>query len=110
MKTKTVCFSYVLHLFQPTLLAFIRVNGHYKHQTPLTTTHKFENLHTLQRKLDARTLLPTVRPSSSPVLAKKKVTFIQALRLNAVQYNIRPKGLFLSWSADFPLESITNTY
>ena len=62
---------YVLHLFRPALLASIRVNGHYKHQTPLTTTHKFENLHTLQRKLDARTLLPTVRPSSSPIVAKK---------------------------------------
>ena len=73
MKSKTVCFLHPLPInyFRRTLLAFIRVNGHYKHHTPLTTTHKFENLHTLQRKLDARTLLPTVRPSSSPIVAKK---------------------------------------
>ena len=73
MKSKTACFLHPLPInyFRRTLLAFIRVNGHYKHHTPLTTTHKFENLHALQRKLDAFTLLPAVRPSS-PVLAKKK--------------------------------------
>ena len=70
-KSKIVCFlhSLPINYFRRTPLAFIRVNGHYKHHTPLTTTHKFENLHALQRKLDAFT--PTVRPSS-PVLAKKK--------------------------------------
>ena len=73
MKSKTVCFLHPLPInyFRRTLLVFIRVNGHYKHHTPLTITHKFENLHALQRKLDAFTLLPVMRPSS-PVLAKKK--------------------------------------
>ena len=71
MKSKTVCFFMSRYLFRPTLLAFIRVNGRYKHHTPLTTTHKFENLHALQRKLDVRMLLLAVRPSS-PVLPKKK--------------------------------------
>ena len=74
MKSKTVFFflhPLPINYFRRTLLAFIRVNGHYKHHTPLTTTHKFENLHALQRKLDAFTLFSAVRPSS-PVLAKKK--------------------------------------
>ena len=47
-------------------------------------TNKFENLHALQRKINTRALLPDAR-SSRPILAVKKVTYIQALRLNTVQ-------------------------
>ena len=47
-------------------------------------TNKFENLHALQRKINTRALLPDARPSR-PILAVKKVTYIQALRLNTVQ-------------------------
>ena len=47
-------------------------------------TNKFENLHVLQRKINTRALLPDARPSR-PILAVKKTTYIQALRLNTVQ-------------------------
>ena len=47
-------------------------------------TNKFENLHALQRKINTRALLPDARPSR-PILAVKKVTYIQALRPNTVQ-------------------------
>ena len=47
-------------------------------------TNKFENLHVLQRKINTRALLPDARPSR-PILAVKKITYIQALRLNTVQ-------------------------
>ena len=71
MKSKTVCF------FRPSPILTNFTGLHQSewllqaHHTPLKTTHKFENLHALQRKLDAPMLLPAVRPSS-PVLAKKK--------------------------------------
>ena len=48
------------------------------------TRHKFEILRALQRKIYARALLPDARPSR-PILAVKKVIYIQALRLNTVQ-------------------------
>ena len=56
MKSKTVCFFHPspiltnctgLHKSERLLQAY---------HTPLTTTHKFEKLHALQRKLEARTL------------------------------------------------------
>ena len=55
-------------------------------------TNKFENLHALQRKINTRALLPDAR-SSRPILAVKKVTYIQALRLNTVQ----PIGPLVYW-------------
>ena len=55
-------------------------------------TNKFENLHALQRKINTRALLPDAR-SSRPILAVKKVAYIQALRLNTVQ----PIGPLVYW-------------
>ena len=71
MKSKTVCF------FRPSPI-LTNCTGLHKsewplqaYHTPLTATLKFEKLHALQSKIDARMLLPAVRPSS-PVLAEKK--------------------------------------
>ena len=60
-------------------------------------TNKFENLHALQRKINTRALLPDARPSR-PILAVKKVSYIQALRLNTVQ-PVGPLAFFIpeSW-------------
>ena len=63
MKSKTVCFFHP----SPILTNFTGLHQsewllQYKHHTPLTTKLKIENLHALQRKLDARMLLPAVRP------------------------------------------------
>ena len=57
-------------------MAVTSITQHY-----YTITNKFENLHALQRKINTRSLLPDARPSR-PILAVKKVTYIQALRLN----------------------------
>ena len=56
-------------------------------------TNKSENLRALQRKINTRALLPDAR-SSRPILAVKKVTYIQAPRLNTVQ-PIGPLAFFI---------------
>ena len=67
-------------------------------------TNKSENLHTLQRKINTRALLPDARPSR-PILAVTKVTYIQALRLNTVQ-PIGPLAFFIPESWFFPGHSV----
>ena len=57
--------------------------------------NKFENLHELQRKISTRVLLPDARPSC-PILAVKKITYIQALRLNTVQ-PVGPLAFFIMY-------------
>ena len=56
-------------------------------------TNKFEKLHALQRKINTRALLPDAAPSRL-MLAVKKITYIQALRLNTVQ-PIDPLAFFI---------------
>ena len=67
-------------------------------------TNKFENLHALQRKINTRALLPDARPSR-PILAVKKVTYIQALRLNRAQ-PIGPLAFFIPESWFLPGHSV----
>ena len=50
------------------------------YHTPLTTTHKFENLHALQRKLDVSMLLPAVRP------------IVALFWLKTSQFNLSPEA------------------
>ena len=71
-------------------------------------TNKFENLHALQRKINTRALLPDARPSR-PILAVKKITYIQALRLNTVQ-PIGPLTFFIPESRFFPCNSNNVVY
>ena len=57
-----------------------------------------ENLHALQRKINARALLPD---ATSPYSGCKKIIYIQAFRLNTVQ-PIGPLTFFIPESWFFP--------
>ena len=72
MKSKTVCFFRPSPILTNFTGLHQRVNGCYKHHTPLTTTLKFENLHALQRKHRCPHAFTGCETYSSPVLAKKK--------------------------------------
>ena len=76
MKSKTVCFFRSSSI----LTNFSGLHQSEWHHTPLTTTLKFENLHALQRKLDARMLLPAVRP------------LVALFWLKRSQFNLSPKA------------------
>ena len=80
VESKTICFlsltyiSAVLNGLHQSEWAVTSITHHY---------NKSENLHVLQRKINTCALLLDARPSH-PILAVKKVTYIQALRLNTV--------------------------
>ena len=80
MKSKTVCFFRPSPILTNFTGLHQRMNGCYKHHTPLTTTHKFEKLHALQRKLVACMLLPAVRP------------IVALFRLKRSQFNLSPEA------------------
>ena len=108
MKSKTICF-FVCHLYfdrvkRPSSGWMAGITHHY-----YMITNKFENLHALQRKINTCALLPDVRPSR-PILAVKRVTYIQPLRVNTVQ-PIGPWPFFFipeSWF--FPGHSVNQLY